>query len=127
VAPQADAVVSAPFGPGAKVFVEPMEGFGAVLTESLVKRKVPVVVVKDAEQADFIVTGEAHVRRRGFVTGMVLSDRGGGHISIQGVRAAGQVFTCAFNRMDQALAEEYVYQGWANGCARRLKKVLGKK
>ncbi len=49
------------------------------------------------------------------------------HISIRDARTGKPVFACKFNRVDQGLAEGYIYEGWANNCAKHLKKKLEKK
>jgi hypothetical protein len=117
----------AAFAPGAKLFLEPMGGFEQFLADAIVKKKVPVVVVKEREKADFIVSGGAHVKQPGFFTGMVLTTRGKGSISITDARTGSLVFAHKFSRVDQGLAEGYIYQGWANGCAKDMKKQLEEK
>jgi hypothetical protein len=89
-----------PFAPGAKVFLEPMDGFEQLLADSILHKKVPVVIVKEREKADFVMSGEAHVKKRGVVTGMVLSTHGGGSISIKDARKGDQVFAYSFHRVD---------------------------
>ena len=125
------AVLAAPsapvFAPGAKLFISPMDGFEQFLSDAIVKKKVPVVVVKERAEADFLVSGGARVKKRGFLTGMVLSNHGGGDISINDARTGKPVFACDFHRVDEGLAEGYVYQGWASNCMKHLKKVLEKK
>jgi hypothetical protein len=125
------AVLAAPsapvFAPGAKLFIAPMDGFEQFLSDAILKKKVPVVVVNEREKADFLVSGGARVKKRGFLTGMVLNDHGGGDISINDARTGKPVFACKFNRVDQGLAEGYIYQGWASNCVKHLKKVLEKK
>ena len=122
------AAPSAPvFAPGAKIFIAPMNGFEQFLSDAILKKKVPVVVVKDRAEADFLVSGGARVKKRGFFTGMVLNDHGGGDISINDAQTGKPVFACTFNRVDQGLAEGYVYQGWASNCMKRLKKEWEKK
>ena len=129
-ASSADAVPAAPFAspfaPGAKVFLEPMNGFEQFLSDAIVKRKVPVVVVNERAKADFVMSGEAHVKKPGW-KGIVLDTRGKGNVSIKDARTSNVVFACNFNKVDQGLGEYWIYQGWANGCARHLKKALEKK
>jgi hypothetical protein len=129
----ADAVPAVPaasiaplFAPGAKLFLEPMNGFEQFVSEAIVKRKVPVVVVKESANADFVVSGEAHVKKPGW-KGIVLDTGGKGNISIKDARTSNVVFACNFNKVDQGLAEVYIYQGWANACAKHMKKAMEKK
>lgn len=113
--------------PGAKLFLEPMGGFEQDLADSFVKKKTPVVVVKTREEADFIVSGSAHVKRPGFFAGMVLSSHGKGNVSIKDARTGNEVFVHPFKKVDQMEADAFIYQHWADQCATHLKKVMEKK
>ncbi len=116
----------APLSPGAKVFVDPMGGFGQLLADSIVHKKVPVVVVKQPAEADFVMSGSAWVRNRNFVTGFVLSSKGGLNISMKDARG-NLVFACNFHRVDSNERDGDIYLGWADQCAGHLKKALKKK
>jgi hypothetical protein len=124
---EAAAASAAPFAAGAKLFFEPMGGFGQFLADAIVKKKVPVVVVKERAKADFVVSGDAHVKNRGFFTSFVRTTGGKGSVSIKDARTGGQVFGCRFNKVDQMEADVYIYQSWAEGCAKHMKKALEKK
>lgn len=113
--------------PGAKVFIDPMNGFGEILSDAIVQKKVPVVVVKDPVNADFIVSGYARVRKRGFLAGMVLSTDGGANISMKDARTGTLVFACKFKRVDAMEREGDIYVGWAGQCAGHLKKAMKQK
>ncbi len=104
-----------------------MNGFEQFVSDAFLKKKVPVVVVDEPAKADFLVSGGARVKRPGWITGMVLDTHGGGNISIIDARTGKPVFDCTFKRVDQGLAEGYIYQGWASNCAKHLKKQLEKK
>ena len=118
---------AAPLGPGAKVFLEPMDGFDKLLSDSITQKKVPVVVVKDRADADFVMSGTAHVHNRNFITGMVLSSRGGANIAMKEAHSGKMVFACNFHRVDSNERDGDIYLGWADQCARHLKKVVEKK
>lgn len=126
-AASAGAVPAAAFAPGAKLFLTPMDGFEQLLTEAILKKKVPVVLVNDRAKADFVVYGDAHVKKRGWVTGMVLSTRGKGNLSIDDAHTGRMVFAHHFKRADANLTPGQVYEGWADSCAKDLKKTLEKK
>ncbi|HEX5284064.1 MAG TPA: hypothetical protein VFW30_08085 [Bryocella sp.] len=123
----ASAVPAAAFAPGAKVFLEPMDGFDQLLADSIVHKKVPVVVVKDRGEADFVLSGGAHVHNRNFITGMVLSSRGGANIVMKDAHSGNLVFACNFHRVDSNERDGDIYLGWADQCAGHLKKALKKK
>lgn len=125
-ASSAEAAAGVAFGARAKLFLEPMDGFGPFLAEALGKKKVPVVVVNDRAKADFVVSGGAHVKKRGFFSGMVMSTGGHGGVSFKDARTDKQVFACDFRKVNQMETESQIYQDWANGCARHLKKTIQK-
>lgn len=120
------AVRPTPLTAGVKVFVDPMGGFGPLLADSIVHKKVPVVVVKQPAEADFVMSGYAWVRNRNFVTGFVLSSKGGVNISMKDARG-NLVFACEFHRVDSNERDGDIYLGWADQCAGHLKKALKKK
>lgn len=123
----APAAASAPFVAGAKIFLEPMDGFEQLLADAFVKKRVPVVVVKERTQADFILSGDAHVKKRRWVSGFVLSTKGGGEITIKDARTGSQVFAYSFHRVDAMTAVGQIYENWAEACAKHLKKALEKR
>jgi hypothetical protein len=104
-----------------------MGGFEQFLSDSIVKKKVPVVFVKERAQADFLVSGGARLKRPGWITGMALVTRGGANLSVNDARTGDLVFACELHRVDQGLGEAYQYQKWADQCASRLHKVMKKK
>jgi hypothetical protein len=137
-APAADAVavpaievagvpVTPAFGPGAKVYIQPMNGFEERLAYSLTRKKVPVVLEKDREKADFVLTGGAHVHKRGFFTGMVLSTNGKGSVWVEDARTGKQLWLYQFKRVDANTSVDQIYQNWADSCAGHLKKSMEKK
>lgn len=122
------AAPSAPlFTPGAKLFIAPMDGFEQTLAQSILKKKVPVVLVNESAKADFVMSGQAHVKKRGWISGMVLDTGGKGYVSITDARTGNVVFTHKFKRADSNLTEGWIYQGWADGAAKDLKKTMEKK
>ena len=125
------AVLAAPsaavFGPGAKLFIAPMDGFEQLLAEAIVRKKVPVVLVNESAKADFVMSGRANVKKRGWLSGWVMDTGGKGHVSIKDARTGNEVFLHQFKRADSNLTEGWIYETWANDCAKDLKKKMGKK
>jgi hypothetical protein len=121
------APVGPPFGPGAKIFLEPMNEFEQFLPHSILTHKVPVVVVKEREQADFVMSGTVRVKKPGFLTGMVLGTSGRVDVSLKDAHTGNMVFACTLHRADEGLAAAYQYQKWADQCASRLKHAVVKK
>lgn len=124
-APAAAAVPS--FAPGAKLYVELMGGFENYLIAAIAKKKVPVVIVMAREDADFVMSGVAHVKRPNVITGMVITSHGGGNIAVKDARTGNLVYAEKFRRVDGGTSEDHVYQIWAEGCAKHMKKAMEKK
>jgi len=101
-----------------------MDGFGARVYDSITKKKLPVVLVTEREKADFVMSGEAHVKKPGFFKGWVATDSGKGHIAITDAHTGNQVFFYRFTRVDSMTTESQLYANWAGGCANHLKKTL---
>jgi len=120
------AAVPAAFAPGAKIFIEPMEGFGDLVTDSIAKKKVPVVVVKDRAQADFVMTGVAHLKTYKWLASNLLWPHGGAHVLINDAHTGGQVFAFNSTRVDSNEQDGWVYQIWADNVAGHLKKQMKK-
>lgn len=49
------------------------------------------------------------------------------NISVENARSGKSVLACNFRRVDRELAEGYIYQGWANNCAKHLTQAMEKK
>ena len=118
---------SPPFGPGVKIFIDPMNGFGQLVSEAIGEKKVPVVLVKDRGEADYVVTGEAHVKTPNYALGAVLTKHGGANVLIKDARTDKLVFACNFHRVDEGERPGDILIGWAGQCAQHLKKAMKKK
>jgi hypothetical protein len=90
--------VAVPFGPGAKIFIEKMEGgLDGFLTAEIVKKKVPVSIVLDEETADFIMTGAGSERKGTWHEGWLTADKD---------KATGAVMIVAKAKKELVWAEE---------------------
>lgn len=125
--PSAEPAPVVTFGPGAKLYLEPMNGFEQLLAEAITKKKVPVVLVHERDQADFVVTGDAYVKKPGWIKGNFVYLHGQANISVDNARTGGVVFAYTAKRVDANLVDGEVYKIWAGGCANHLKKALVKK
>lgn len=119
--------VTPAFGPGAKLYIQPMSGFEERLAYSITRKKVPVVLETDREKADFVLTGGAHVHKRGFFTGFVLSTNGKGSVWIEDARTGKHLWVYNFNGVDAMETVDQIYQDWADSVANHLKKAMRKK
>ena len=60
-------------GRGARVYIEPKNDFERILTASLYKEKVPVIVVKDKNEADYIIKSTISQDTGGILSGFSAS------------------------------------------------------
>ncbi len=104
-----------------------MGGFDQFLARAFVKKKVPVVVVNEREKADFVVSGETHLKKPGWLAGNVLGNHGKGDISIKDARTGDVVWVNKFNRVDQMTTDYWIYTRWAEESAKHLKKAMEKR
>jgi len=114
------------FAPGAKVFLEPMGGFEELLSHELAKQKVPIVLVQEREKADFVMSGEAHLKQHGWLAANVLYPHGRAFVSIKEAHTGNQVFVYDSHRVDSNETSGEIYKIWAGSCATRLKKEMKK-
>ena len=109
-----------------KIFIAPMNGFEQRVAYSITKKKVPVVLVTERAQADFVLSGIAHVHKRNFFTGFALTTNGYGSVWVEDAHTGNQVFAYKFTRVDTNTTVDQDYQNWADECAGHLKKTLVK-
>jgi hypothetical protein len=60
-------------GRGARVYIEPKNDFERILTASLYKEKVPVIIVKDKNEADYIIKSTISQDTGGILSGFSAS------------------------------------------------------
>ena len=117
--------VPAHFGPGAKLFLQPMNGFETYLAGAILKKKVPVVVVDDPAKADFIVTGVSDEAKAGWAKTIFVSpaSHAQASISVKDAHTGNLVFAYNVDKFNAARAN----QSTAEACAKHLKEALEKK
>lgn len=111
--------------PGAKIFLEPMDGFSTYLSAALLKKKVPVVVVDDRSKADFVVSGSSQVEKAGWAKTIFVSPNPHAEASIAVKDAHSGNLVWAYN-VDKSNAAR-ANQSTAEACAKHLKEEMSKK
>ncbi|MDP9113242.1 MAG: hypothetical protein M3O20_06120 [Acidobacteriota bacterium] len=110
---------------GAKVYVQPMDGFGTYVIAAINKKKVPVKVVADREGADFEIGGNAESQKAGWAkiifAGSVQSHEEAS-INVTNLKTNEIVFAYNVNKGNAARGK----QSAAEACAKHLKEVVGK-
>ncbi len=113
--------------PGAKVFVNPMpDGFDSILKSALAKKKVPLVIVENKDDADFEIKGTSETQKAGAAKKVFLgswhSDEQAS-ISVASLKSGEIVFAYSANKKNSAHGK----QTSAEACAKHLKEELDKK
>lgn len=121
VAPAASTHIAA----GSKLFIEPMDGFDTYLAAAILKKKVPVMVIGDRSNADFIVSGGSHVDKAGWAKTIFVSPlpHAEASISIKDAHSGNLVFAYNVDKSNAARAN----QSTAEACAKHLKEAIEKK
>src|SRR5260221_2337550 len=113
--------------PGAKVCVNPMpDGFDSILKSALAKKKVPLVIVENKDDADFEIKGTSETQKAGAAKKVFLgswhSDEQAS-ISVASLKSGEIVFAYSANKKNSAHGK----QTSAEACAKHLKEELDKK
>jgi hypothetical protein len=110
---------------GAKMYVQPMDGFGSYVIAAIEKKKVDVTVVSDRENADFEIGGDAESQKAGWAK--ILFTRSAASteqasINVTNIKSGVIVFAYNVNKQNAARGK----QSAAEACAKHLKDVIGK-
>lgn len=106
--------------PGSTVYITPMDGFESYLAAAFGKKKVPVVLVMDKEQADYVITGTSLDKKAGWAKivfmGNVHSDNAAS-ITMSDRRTGAIVYAYAVDKKSTLHGQ----QTTAEACAKHLK------
>jgi hypothetical protein len=114
-----------PIEKGSKVFIEPMNGFENYLTAAFEKKGVPLTVVADETQADYVMSGTSEDKKPGavriLVTGNIHGDNAAS-VRLVDKKSGAVVFAYAVNKKDTLHGD----QTTAEACAKHLKDQIEK-
>ena len=113
--------------PNAKVFVSPMsDGFDEFLKAAIEKKKVPLQIVADKDQADFQITGQSETQKASTAKKVIMWDwRSNEQASIQvsNLKTSEVVFAYSVNKVSSAHGKK----SSAEACAKHLKDKIENK
>lgn len=109
---------------GSKVFVEPMGGFETYLSAAILNKKVPVQVVDNKANADFIISGGSKVDQAGWAKTLFVSPlpHATASIAIKSNPEGVLVFAYAVDKSNARKAD----QSTAEACAKHMKDFIEK-
>jgi hypothetical protein len=108
---------------GSKVYVQGMDGFGSYVMAALDKKKVPVVVVSQRENADFEIGGDAESQKAGWAKVLLTrsaSSTEEASINVTNVKTGVIVFAYNVNKQNAVRGK----QSAAEACAKHLKEKI---
>lgn len=116
-------VVNKKIPPNAKVFLAPMGGFENDLKTAIEKKKVPVVLVTDKEQADYEITGTSDTEKAGAAKKVIMLDWHSNEqasITLTDRKSGEVVFAYSVNKQSSAHGK----RSTAEACAKHLKDEI---
>ena len=111
--------------PGARIYIEPMEGgFDTSLAAAFIKKKTPISVVDDKANADLILTATNAYHPAGWAKTIFISPaaHASASISIKDAKTGVMVFAYNVDKMNSARGN----QSTAEACAKHLKSFIEK-
>ena len=111
---------------GSRVFLEPMGGFETYLKAAMTKKKVPLQIVEDKTQADFIITGHSESQKASTAKKVIMGNfhsNEDASINVSNVKTGEVVFAYEAHKDSSAHGQ----QSTAEACAKHLnEKIEGK-
>jgi hypothetical protein len=112
--------------PGAKVYVQPMDGFGAYVIAALTKKKAPVTIVSDRDKAEFEIGGNAESQKAGWakiIFAGSVSSHETASINVTDMKTSEIVYAYNVDKTNSARGK----QSAAEACAKHIKELIEKK
>ena len=109
--------------PGSKIYLEPMGGFETYLSAAILKKKVPLTVIDNKDNADYIVTGTSSLDKASWAKTIFVSPASAAHASISIKTKAGEmVYAYSVDKANSARGD----QSTAEACAKHIKGDMEK-
>lgn len=109
---------------GAKVFIAPMpDGFHEYLKAAIEKKKVPVLVVEDKNNAEFEITGQSETQKASTAKKVIMWDWHSNEqasIQVNNLKTSEAVFAYSVNKPSSAHGKK----SSAEACAKHLKEKI---
>ena len=107
---------------GAKVFIEPMDGFETYLSAAIIKKKVPLTIVDSKEKADYVIGGVSHVQPAGWAKTIFVSptSHADASVTVKDVHTGNVIFAYAVDKLNSIRAD----QSTAEACAKHIKENI---
>jgi len=113
-----------PLAAGARIFIEPSDGFETYLAAAFIKKQVPVVVVDDKGKADFVITSKSYVQKASAAKTIFISGApsAGATITLKAANSGDVIWAYSVDKYNAARAS----QSTAEAVAKHLKERIEK-
>ena len=111
--------------PNSKVFLAPMDGFEDELKTAIEKKKVPVVLVADKTQADYVITGTSETEKAGTAKKVIMLNWHSNEqasIIVTDLKSNNVVFAYSVNKHSSVRGK----QSTGEAIGKHLKEAIGK-
>jgi hypothetical protein len=108
---------------GAKVFIAPMDGYETYIKAALQKKKLPLVIVEQRDQADFEITGSAESQKAGTAKKVIMLDWHSteqASIRITDLKSSEVIFAYSVHKASSAHGK----QSSAEACAKHVRDAI---
>ena len=109
--------------PNSKVFLAPMGGFETELKKAIESKKVPVVLVADKDQADYVITGTSETEKAGTAKKVIMLNWHSNEqasITVTDNKSGDVVYAYSVNKQSSAHGK----RSTAEACAKHLKDQI---
>ena len=108
---------------GAKVFVAPMNGYETYIKAAIQKKKLPLVIVEQRDQADFEISGSAESQKAGTAKKVIMLDWHSteqASVRVTNLKSSDVVFAYSVHKASSAHGK----QSSAEACAKHIKDAI---
>jgi hypothetical protein len=108
---------------GAKVFVAPMNGYETYIKAAIQKKKLPLVIVEQRDQADFEISGSAESQKASTAKKVIMLDWHSteqASVRVTNLKSSEVVFAYSVHKASSAHGK----QSSAEACAKHMKDAI---
>jgi hypothetical protein len=112
-----------PIPQGAKIFVAPMNGYESYIKAAIQKKKLPLLIVEQRDQADFEISGSAESQKAGTAKKVIMLDWHSteqASVRVTNLKSSDVVFAYSVHKASSAHGK----QSSAEACAKHLKDAI---
>jgi len=120
---ESKSITNKKIAPNSKVFLAPMEGFENDLKSAIQSKKVPVVLVANKDEADYVITGTSETEKAGAAKKAIMLNWHSNEqasISVIDNKSGDVIYAYSVNKKSSAHGK----RSTAEACAKHLKEQI---